>query len=58
MHRSPRIKNKRSPKETMKSMEWESDSALVAHQTVNSNCPVYIGLFGRTPGSLRREACN
>jgi hypothetical protein len=33
----------------------QSASALVAHRTVNSTCPVCTGLSDGTPGSLRRE---
>jgi hypothetical protein len=40
-HRSPRLKNKRSPKElAKKSKRRVVSQRLVAHRTVNSNCPV------------------
>jgi hypothetical protein len=49
MHRSPRLKNKRSPKEsTKKSQKRAVSQRLVAHRTVNSTCPVCTGLSGGT----------
>jgi hypothetical protein len=40
-HISPRLKNKRSPKETvMKSKKRTVSQRLVAHRTMNSNRPV------------------
>jgi hypothetical protein len=61
MHRSPRLKNKRSPKgSTKKSQKRAVSQRLVAHRTVNSTCPVCTGLSGGTTGQSaqrgRRQA--
>jgi hypothetical protein len=51
MQRSPRLKNKRSPKDSTKKSEKRAVSQrLVAHRTVNSTCPVCTGLSGGTTG--------
>jgi hypothetical protein len=48
-HRSPRLKNKRSPKESAKKSKKRAVSQrLVAHWTVNSNYPMCTGLSGGT----------
>jgi hypothetical protein len=61
MHRSLRLKNKRSPKgSTKKSQKMAVSQRLVAHRTVNSTCPVCTGLSGGTTGQSaqrgRRQA--
>jgi hypothetical protein len=49
MHRSPRLKNKRSPKKSVKKPEKRAVSQrLVVHRTVNNTCPVRTGLSGGT----------
>jgi hypothetical protein len=51
MHRSPRLKNKRSPKKSAKKPEKRAVSQrLVTHRTVHSTCPVCTGLSGGTTG--------
>jgi hypothetical protein len=51
MHRSPRLKNKRSPKKSAKRSKKRAVSQrLVAHRTVYSTCPVCTGLSGGTTG--------
>jgi hypothetical protein len=58
MHRSPRLKNKRSPKEsTKKSQKRAVSQHLVAHRTVNSTCPVCTGLSGGTTGQSAQRGC-
>jgi hypothetical protein len=54
MHRSPRLKNKTSPKKSAKKPEKRAVSQrLVAHRTVHSTCPVCTGLSG---GTTRQSA--
>jgi hypothetical protein len=50
-HRSPRLKNKRSPKESVKtSKKMAISQRLVVHGTVNTICSMCTGLSGGTPG--------